>query len=293
MAAKKLDKNPVFNHRNSIALVDTAEELVDSLDNLSVCLKHIEEKYVASSCVDSSFEKVGSLYEKLKQNLEVAQNLTDVLKREKWRLSRREMSMELRMGELEEYKSHLKRDMTDMNQTVDILSMRIVQLENALCEAEEKQDTTNAEKQDVENKFIEANALISELQKKEGCLQNQVDELKQQRKDAVLRQQHREMSDKMEILLIENHRLKEIIREREDSESSLPSKSFHPNVDSLKISDCDYVERERTRSAKSPQTHLLQPAGDIIDRQDSGYSGENNPTSPVAYFTETTDVEYV
>jgi len=42
---RKLDINPVFNHRKSIALVDTAEDLVDSLDNLSVCLKHIEEKY--------------------------------------------------------------------------------------------------------------------------------------------------------------------------------------------------------------------------------------------------------
>ena len=50
-----------------------------------------------------------------------------------------------------------------MNQTVDILSMRIVQLENALCEAEEMQDTRDAEKQEVENKFIEANALISGL----------------------------------------------------------------------------------------------------------------------------------
>ena len=68
-----------------------------------------------SSCVDSSFEKVESLYEKLKENLEVARNLTDVLRREKWRLSRREMSMELRMGELEEYKSHLKRDMVNLH----------------------------------------------------------------------------------------------------------------------------------------------------------------------------------
>lgn len=42
---KKLDITPVFNHRKSIALVDTAEDLVDSLDNLSVCLRHIEEKY--------------------------------------------------------------------------------------------------------------------------------------------------------------------------------------------------------------------------------------------------------
>jgi len=56
-------------------------------------------------------DRTGSLYEKLKENLEVARDLTDILKREKWRLSRREMSVELRMGELEEYKSHLKRDM--------------------------------------------------------------------------------------------------------------------------------------------------------------------------------------
>ncbi|KAH3728129.1 hypothetical protein DPMN_054076 [Dreissena polymorpha] len=117
--------------------------------------------------------------------------------------------------------------------------------------------------------------------------------MKQQRKDDVLRQQQREMSDKMEILLIKIQRLKEIIREKEDSEASLPSKGFHPNVDSLKISDCDNTERERTRSAKSHQTQLLQPAGDIIDRQDSGCSGENNPTPPVAYFMEKTDVEYV
>ena len=56
-------------------------------------------------------EKSESLYERLKENLEVARDLTDILKREKWRLSRREMSVELRMGELEDYKSHLKKDM--------------------------------------------------------------------------------------------------------------------------------------------------------------------------------------
>ncbi|KAH3728124.1 hypothetical protein DPMN_054071 [Dreissena polymorpha] len=44
MATKKSDITPVFNDRRSIALVDTAENLVDSLDNLSVCLRHIEAR---------------------------------------------------------------------------------------------------------------------------------------------------------------------------------------------------------------------------------------------------------
>ena len=46
MASKNLlDVSPVINRKASIALLDTAEELVDSLDNVSVCLKNVEEKY--------------------------------------------------------------------------------------------------------------------------------------------------------------------------------------------------------------------------------------------------------
>ena len=42
-----LNVNPAVQDRKaSIALLDTAEELVDSLDNLSVCLKQIEDKYL-------------------------------------------------------------------------------------------------------------------------------------------------------------------------------------------------------------------------------------------------------
>ena len=72
---------------------------------------HQEPASPSSKADKSSNEPVGSLYEKLTENLEIARDLTDTLKREKWRLSRRQMSVELRMGELEEYKSHLKRDM--------------------------------------------------------------------------------------------------------------------------------------------------------------------------------------
>lgn len=36
-----------------------------------------------------------------------------------------------------------------MNQTVEVLSMRIVQLENALCEAQEQQENSDAEKEEL------------------------------------------------------------------------------------------------------------------------------------------------
>lgn len=52
-----------------------------------------------------------SIIQRFHTGLDSARNLVNVLKREKWRLSKREMSVELRMGELEDYKTHLKNDM--------------------------------------------------------------------------------------------------------------------------------------------------------------------------------------
>ncbi|WAR09176.1 hypothetical protein MAR_019134 [Mya arenaria] len=222
-AKKKTHITPVFNHPKSMALVDTAEELVDSLDNLSVCLRHIEEKYPPAkpthpaSKRDTAPDQTGSLYKKLMENLEVARDLTDILKREKWRLSRREMSVELRMGELEDYKSHLKRDMTDMNQTVEAMSMRIVQLENTLCEAQELQEETEAAKKGTECRLDIATKTIEEMQKKKTDLTKEITMLKSQRNDRSMRHQFQEMSDKVEILVLENHQLKDIIREKDDT----------------------------------------------------------------------------
>lgn len=216
MAAKRLDITPVFNHKKSIALVDTAEDLVDSLDNLSVCLKHIEEKHAQNKTNEEDGD--ASLYEKLKENLEVARDLTDTLKREKWRLSRRQMSIELRMGELEDYKSHLKKDMTDMNQTVESLSMRIIQLEEALVEAQEIQEQTDAERIVANKRAEHSEQVIQELEAKQAKLLEEVSKLKQQRTDSVLRKQHSELADKVDFLLIENKHLKELIREKEDIE---------------------------------------------------------------------------
>ena len=57
-----------------------------------------------------------SMIQRFHAGLDSARNLVNVLKREKWRLSKREMSVELRMGELEDYKLHLKSDMVSRNE---------------------------------------------------------------------------------------------------------------------------------------------------------------------------------
>ncbi|XP_052811316.1 epidermal growth factor receptor substrate 15-like 1 [Mya arenaria] len=306
MSAKKtLDITPVFNHRKSVALVDTAEELVDSLDNLSVCLRHIEEKYPPSKTTNPASkgdvvpDQNGSIYEKLMENLEVARDLTDILKREKWRLSRREMSVELRMGELEDYKSHLKSDMNDMNQTVEALSIRIVQLENSLCEAQELQEETEAAKQEAQDDLDTANKTIKELQNNKTDLAKEITMLTSQRKDSSMRNQFQEMSDKVEILVLENHQLKDIIREKDDTIENMEKR----------LRDIEVKERENVEHMNDMEKRLGEldiGNGEVskakrdsseMSRQDSGYCGSIVDKPPGSTnldgIMETTEVVYV
>jgi hypothetical protein len=51
--------------------------------------------------------------------LDSARELISVLQREKWRLSKREMSVEIRIGELDEYKKHLKSDMVSWEEVTN------------------------------------------------------------------------------------------------------------------------------------------------------------------------------
>ncbi|XP_052811526.1 epidermal growth factor receptor substrate 15-like 1 [Mya arenaria] len=306
MSAKKtLDITPVFNHRKSVALVDTAEELVDSLDNLSVCLRHIEEKYPASKTTNPASkgdvvpDQNGSIYEKLMENLEVARDLTDILKREKWRLSRREMSVELRMGELEDYKSHLKSDMNDMNQTVEALSIRIVQLENSLCEAQELQEETEAAKQEAQDHLDTANKTIKELQKNKTDLAKEITMLTSQRKDSSMRNQFQEMSDKVEILVLENHQLKDIIREKDDTIENMEKRlrdievkergnEEHMNEMEKRLGELDIGNGEVSKAKRDSSE---------MSRQDSGYCGSIVDKQPGSTnldgIMETTEVVYV
>lgn len=55
------------------------------------------------------------LYRRLKEGLESARTLIGCLRREKWRLNRRRMSVELRLDEMEDYKQHVKTDMVRTN----------------------------------------------------------------------------------------------------------------------------------------------------------------------------------
>ncbi|KAH9508512.1 hypothetical protein Btru_055390 [Bulinus truncatus] len=101
-----------------------------------------------------------------------------VLKREKWRLSKREMSVEMRMGELEDYKLHSENDMSliacvfmfvcpvIIERDRGCLSMRIVQLENQLVEAQELTETLEFEKSDFKRLYEETLHKLSDYMTK-------------------------------------------------------------------------------------------------------------------------------
>ncbi|XP_053393993.1 myosin-16-like [Mercenaria mercenaria] len=277
MAKKNtLNINPVFNHKQSIALVDTAEDLVDSLDNLSVCLKHIEEIHVQNK--DEASKGETSLYEKLRENLDVAQDLTDTLKREKWRLNRRQMSVELRMGELEEYKSHMKEDMTDMNQTVESLSMRIIQLEDALVEAQELQEHTEAERAVTQKRLDVSEKTIKDLEDKQAKLTEEIGQLKPERKVSVLKRQLSELADRVEILTLENTSLKDLIREKEETEQ-------HKQTTHGSVTDASKINGQKETG------HIVTENNSKYDEYIGDNKEQQSPCSPV--FTQTTEIAYV
>lgn len=241
MAEKGVDMAKVFNYQKTLPLAQTAEDLVDKLDSLTMCLKQIDEKYLVGN--QGFEERHDSIFDQLKENLETARELTDTLKRENWRINRREMSVNLRIGELEEYKSHLKRDMTDMNQTVEVLSMRVVQLENALCEAQELQESTEAENTDLKRHLLEAEQKLNDTLTKEANQKDETTAVHIQRQDSMLHKLYQETLDKLEILSLENHRLKDIIRDKEVEDSRIS--------ETLKCSSNDKAIQNKNNSEKS------------------------------------------
>ncbi|XP_069116867.1 myosin heavy chain, clone 203-like isoform X1 [Argopecten irradians] len=218
--------------RSSDGLMDTADTLVDRLDELADILTSVEDEYVkvrTPQIEDEEFDrrqinqtppdpharKKNSL-KRLKEGLESARALIACLKREKWRLSRRKQSVELRMGELEDYKSHLKEDMTSLNETVDILSMRVVDLENDLCEAQERQESLECENEQLSARLNVAEFNCREFECHKTDLQEELENVRKLRTDSCLRQENEEIQSEMEILQEENHRLKEMIRQLEE-----------------------------------------------------------------------------
>ena len=55
-----------------------------------------------------------SLFKKLKTGLDSARSLIKCLRSEKGRLMKRELSVEMRLGEMEDYKSHIKQDLVSV-----------------------------------------------------------------------------------------------------------------------------------------------------------------------------------
>ncbi|KAJ8313265.1 hypothetical protein KUTeg_009194 [Tegillarca granosa] len=204
---------PFDRRRSSDGLMDTAEDLVDKLDSLADILEELEEKY---SKKDDDVEEGPCPFRRLKEGLDSARSLISCLKREKGRINRRKMSVELSIGELEDYKMHLKEDVTNLNDTMEALSQRVVDLENALCEGQEIQEEMEMEKTVLEKRLEDAEDKCREL---ENCKQIMIKELKSvrlQRSDSYLRQENEELRSELEMLKIENTSLKNIIRSLEE-----------------------------------------------------------------------------
>lgn len=189
----------------------TAEQLLEKLEDVADLLTEIDEKYILVEKEDESDDHKTSVIQRFHEGLDSARNLVNVLKREKWRLSKREMSVELRMGELEDYKTHLKSDMSSLNQTVDALSMRVVQLENQLVEAQEVQENLEAELQEHRNSLQDANDRNIQLYTENQDLKKEVQELNK----SNVQKENRMLKDEVSVLKDENAKLKDMVRDAE------------------------------------------------------------------------------
>ncbi|XP_046558053.1 uncharacterized protein LOC124267183 isoform X2 [Haliotis rubra] len=215
-----------WSRRRSENLMDTAEDLLEKLEDVSDLLTEIEDKYIKDGGDDSEDAERDSTLRQFRDGLDSARNLVGVLKREKWRLNKREMSVELRMGELEDYKSHLKTDMSSLNETVDALSVRVVQLENSLCEAQEVQESLEAELTDVKEQLEKSHQEKKEILASRKSLEDELKTLKNQNSVGSVRRENDQLQ--LTVLQEENHKLKEMIRDAESKLNSPAPKDSTP-----------------------------------------------------------------
>ncbi|XP_046558052.1 intersectin-1-like isoform X1 [Haliotis rubra] len=227
-----------WSRRRSENLMDTAEDLLEKLEDVSDLLTEIEDKYIKQDPKerdvtenedggdDSEDAERDSTLRQFRDGLDSARNLVGVLKREKWRLNKREMSVELRMGELEDYKSHLKTDMSSLNETVDALSVRVVQLENSLCEAQEVQESLEAELTDVKEQLEKSHQEKKEILASRKSLEDELKTLKNQNSVGSVRRENDQLQ--LTVLQEENHKLKEMIRDAESKLNSPAPKDSTP-----------------------------------------------------------------
>ena len=98
--------------------------------------------------------------------------------------------------------------------------------------------------------------------------------LKLERKDSVLKRQHSELSDRIEILMLENKSLKELIREKEETErqQEATTKDGESKVNGE-------IETENTENGRTDHEHAADQ------------NCMKSSRSPV--LTETTEIAYV
>ncbi|XP_076096547.1 uncharacterized protein LOC143067296 [Mytilus galloprovincialis] len=201
--------------KGSDNLLDTADDLVDRLDGLADILAEIEDTFQKDD-EDDNDSKRPNIFRRLKDGLDSARSLIACLKREKWRVNRRKMSVDMRMGELDDYKMHLKQDMTSLNTTVDDLALRLIQSENDNCDAQEALEELEIAKAEVEDELVDANKRIKKLNEDKDDLVTEIQSLRRLRSDSAVRRENAELRSEIEVLHEERHHLKAIIRDMED-----------------------------------------------------------------------------
>lgn len=119
---------------------------------------------------------------------------------------------------------------------------------------------------------------MSELEEKQGKMTEEIRLLKLERKDIVLKRQHSELTDRIEILTLENKSLKELIRDKEEGERA--------DDNTGDISKCSSSSKEKTEL----QIDGKDSVTDALNKNEDD-TGQKSLRSPV--LTETTEIAYV
>lgn len=239
--AAHLSIQPVWGmeRKRSTGLLDSAENLVENLDNLADVLDKLTDKYDIESRAIGGVEQLDSpttpikptpgatgttssreenLFRKMKTCLDSARSLIASLRREKSRLIKREMSVECRMGEIEDYKQHMKQDLTSLNQMVDLLSLRVCQLETEQTEDQANYERLEAERNALKERLANAKQLCQQLNEDNEKLTKENKTLLKERTNTSLKLENKELRYEVEVLVVENAKLKELIRKQNGEE---------------------------------------------------------------------------
>ncbi|XP_060575206.1 uncharacterized protein LOC132732736 [Ruditapes philippinarum] len=235
MASNRLSIQPVWGVKDrklSNGVLDTAENLMENIDELAEVLDNLKDKYDKEKHMladkipeDSTVTNQTNIREthelnmfrKLKTCLDSTRFLIGSLRREKDRLMKRELSVECKLGEVEDYKTHVKQDLTSLNELVDTLTTKVCNQEVQICEEQEKYESLKYERDNLKERLKRAENLCKDLNSDNDKLREENKNLAKERTDVLLRLENKEMRYENEVLVVENAKLKEMLRDRLDS----------------------------------------------------------------------------